>query len=68
MSSGRSLPQFNLGAQGGIQRDSHSFLCTRLYQRLHESGSFIVGTHERDRIVRTLNNERNMLDPLQDNM
>ncbi|GFW02129.1 hypothetical protein TNCV_4854691 [Trichonephila clavipes] len=24
MSSGRSLPQFNLGVQGGIQGDSHS--------------------------------------------
>ncbi|GFU24497.1 hypothetical protein TNCV_2264561 [Trichonephila clavipes] len=27
MSSGRSLPQINLGVQGGIQGDSHKLLC-----------------------------------------
>ncbi|GFT01347.1 retrovirus-related Pol polyprotein from transposon 297 [Trichonephila clavipes] len=42
MSSGRSLPQINLGVQGGIQRDSHSGAQRNINSELRVGSSFRV--------------------------
>ncbi|GFW20337.1 uncharacterized protein TNCV_3457751 [Trichonephila clavipes] len=42
MSSGRSLPQFNLGVQGGIQGDSHSGTQRNINPELRVGSSFRV--------------------------
>ncbi|GFX54090.1 uncharacterized protein TNCV_2337261 [Trichonephila clavipes] len=42
MSPGRSLPQFNLGAQGGIQGDSHSGAQRNINPELRVGSSFRV--------------------------
>ncbi|GFV89860.1 hypothetical protein TNCV_4690891 [Trichonephila clavipes] len=67
MSSGRSLPQINLGVRGGIQGDSHNYI--RLPPSIHlpDPSTASSGTHQMWKYTRKIDSRSTYAPHLNDN-